>query len=61
MSRPPTVKEDDLRSMELLEEDEGGWAGHHDEVDYTKEVVFEDSSDDESSSRSEKTKKVTAP
>ena len=35
-SRPPTVKADDLRSMELLDEDDGGWAGHHEEVDYSK-------------------------
>ena len=56
VSRPPTVKADDLRSMELPEEDEGGWAGHHEEVDYTKEVVFEDSSDEESPSKSNKTK-----
>ena len=35
-SRPPTVKADDLRSMEVLDEEDGGWAGHHDEVDYTK-------------------------
>ena len=35
-SRPPTVKADDLRSMELLDEDDSGWAGHHEEVDYSK-------------------------
>lgn len=35
-SRPPTVKADDLRSMEALDEEDGGWAGHHEEVDYTK-------------------------
>ena len=35
-SRPPTVKEDDLRNMEVLDDDEGGWAGHHEEVDYSK-------------------------
>lgn len=35
-SRPPTVKADDLRSMEVLDEEDGGWAGHHEEVDYSK-------------------------
>lgn len=35
-SRPPTVKEDDLRNMEVLDDEEGGWAGHHEEVDYSK-------------------------
>ena len=30
------------------DDDDEGWAGHHEEVDYTKEVVFEDSSDEES-------------
>ena len=45
--RPPTVKDHDLQNMDADDDDEG-WAGHHEEVDYTKEVVFEDSSDDES-------------
>ena len=45
--RPPTVKADDLKSMELADGDDEGWAGHHEEVDYTKEVIFSDSSDDE--------------
>ena len=39
-SRPPTVKADDLRSMEVLDEEEGGWAGHHEEVDYSKVRVL---------------------
>ena len=52
VSRPPTVKADDLKSMDMPEDEEGGWAGHHEEVDYTKEVVFEDSSDDEPTGRS---------
>ena len=34
--RPPTVREDDLRNMEVLDDEDGGWAGHHEEVDYTK-------------------------
>ena len=45
--RPPTVKDHDLQNMDADDDDEG-WAGHHEEVDYTKEVVFEDSSDEES-------------
>lgn len=51
VSRPPTVKADDLKSMDVPDEEEGGWAGHHEEVDYTKEVIFSDSSDDESPSK----------
>ena len=38
MTRPIDVPDDD--------EDEG-WAGHHEDIDYSKEVVFEDSSDEE--------------
>ena len=45
---------DDIKSMDV-EEEEGGWAGHHEEVDYSKEVVFSDSSDDDSSGRQSKT------
>ena len=40
---------DDIKSMDVGEEEEGGWAGHHEEVDYSKEVVFSDSSDEEGS------------
>ena len=40
---------DDIKNLEMGEEEEGGWAGHHEEVDYSKEVVFSDSSDEESS------------
>lgn len=47
MPRPPTVKADDLKNMELADDDDEGWAGHHEDVDYTKEVIFSDSSDDE--------------
>ena len=46
--RPPTVKADDLKNMDLADDEDGGWAGHHEEVDYSKEVIFSDSSDDES-------------
>lgn len=53
---------DDIKSMEVGEEEEGGWAGHHEEVDYSKEVVFSDSSDEEGSpkkSHANKGKPVT--
>ena len=43
------VKSEELKNLELPDEDDdvGGWAGYHEEVDYSKKVVFEDSSDDE--------------
>ena len=43
------VKSEELKNLELPEEDDdvGGWAGYHEEVDYSKKVVFDDSSDDE--------------
>ena len=37
-----------------MEEDDEGWAGHQEEVDYTKEVVFEDSSDEDSPKKANK-------
>ena len=52
--RPPTVKADDLKNMELVDDEDGGWAGHHEEVDYTKEVIFSDSSDDEATPKDTK-------
>ena len=57
VSRPPTVRADDLKSMDMPDEEEGGWAGHHEEVDYTKEVIFSDSSDDESGNKLSRAKK----
>ena len=51
VTRPPTVKRDKIKQLDVGEEDEGGWAGHHEEVDYTKEVVFSDSSDEETEGR----------
>ena len=58
LSRPPTVKMDDIKSMEVGEEEEGGWAGHHEEVDYSKEVIFSDSSDEEGSPKKNHTNQV---
>ena len=44
-----------LRDGEGMEEEEDeGWAGHQEEVDYSKEVIFEDSSDDESPKKPKK-------
>ncbi|XP_064396017.1 uncharacterized protein LOC135343023 isoform X5 [Halichondria panicea] len=54
VSRPPTIKADELQQLDVGEEDVGGWAGHHEEVDYSKEVVFSDSSDEESEGRDRK-------
>ncbi len=39
---------------EMEEEEDEGWAGHQEEVDYSKEVVFEDSSDEESPKKPKK-------
>ena len=43
------MKSEELKNLELPDEDDdvGGWAGYHEEVDYSKKVVFNDSSDDE--------------
>ena len=47
VSRPKIVKEEELKNLDLtVDEDDGGWAGHHDEVDYSKEVVFVDSEEE---------------
>ena len=35
-ARPRNAKQEDLHTVEILDEEEGGWAGHHDEVDYSK-------------------------
>jgi len=61
ISRPPTVKMDDIKSMEVGEDEEEGWAGHHEEVDYSKEVVFSDSSDEEGSPKKSRVGKVSPP
>lgn len=39
---------------QLEDEEDDGWAGHQEEVDYTKEVVFEDSSDEDSPKKGSK-------
>ena len=43
--------------MDVADDEEGGWAGHHEEIDYTKEVVFEDSSDEEASPKRDKSRR----
>ena len=35
-AQPPSVKREEPRNLEAMEDDEGGWAGHHEEVDYSK-------------------------
>lgn len=41
------------RSLQQLPDDDEdeGWAGHHEDIDYSKEVVFEDSSDEDDHKR----------
>ena len=46
-----------LRSLQQLpdnDEDEG-WAGHHEDIDYSKEVVFDDSSNEDDHKRRSET------
>ncbi|CAI8013955.1 Long-chain-fatty-acid--CoA ligase 5 [Geodia barretti] len=57
-ARPRNAKQEDLHTVEILDEEEGGWAGHHDEVDYSKEVVFSDSDEEESPKKERKEKKT---
>lgn len=57
----PIVKEDAIKSMDLPEDGDSGWAGHQDEVDYSKKVVFEDSSDEERADGSTKEKRKKEP
>ena len=35
-AHPRNAKQEDLHNVEVLDEEEGGWAGHHEEVDYSK-------------------------
>lgn len=57
----PIVKEDAIKSMDLPEDGDSGWAGHQDEVDYSKKVVFEDSSDEERADGSTREKRKKEP
>ncbi|XP_067172983.1 protein PRRC2A [Apteryx mantelli] len=46
ISRPPVLKQDDLKEFdELDQENDEGWAGAHEEVDYTEKLKFSDEED----------------
>ncbi|XP_077186910.1 protein PRRC2A isoform X2 [Paroedura picta] len=46
VSRPPVLKHDDLKEFdELDQENDEGWAGAHEEVDYTEKLKFSDEED----------------
>jgi hypothetical protein len=57
-AHPRNAKQEDLHNVEVLDEEEGGWAGHHEEVDYSKAVVFSDSDEEESAKKEKKEKKA---
>ncbi|NWZ60904.1 PRC2A protein, partial [Haliaeetus albicilla] len=45
-ARPPVLKQDDLKEFdELDQENDEGWAGAHEEVDYTEKLKFSDEED----------------
>ncbi|XP_024074735.1 protein PRRC2A-like [Terrapene carolina triunguis] len=46
VSRPPVLRQDDLKEFdELDQENDEGWAGAHEEVDYTEKLKFSDEED----------------
>ncbi|XP_062829648.1 protein PRRC2A isoform X2 [Anolis carolinensis] len=46
VGRPPVLKQDDLKEFdELDQENDEGWAGAHEEVDYTEKLKFSDEED----------------
>ncbi|XP_059570292.1 protein PRRC2A isoform X2 [Alligator mississippiensis] len=65
ISRPPVLKQDDLKEFdELDQENDEGWAGAHEEVDYTEKLKFsdeEDGKDSDEEATGEKEKEVEPP
>ncbi|XP_043353116.1 protein PRRC2A isoform X6 [Dermochelys coriacea] len=46
VGRPPVLRQDDLKEFdELDQENDDGWAGAHEEVDYTEKLKFSDEED----------------
>ena len=57
--RPAILKPEDIQAMaDNDEEEEGGWAGAQDEVDYAAKLDFEDFEEDEKSSAEAAAKKL---
>lgn len=59
--RPSVVKDSELRSLDEHKEDaDNGWAGTHEEVDYSAKLQF-DESDDSEDDAPQSNKKTDAP
>ena len=44
--RPATVRPEAIRQMDREEDDESGWAGEQEEVDFNAKLTWDDSDDD---------------
>ncbi|XP_069775564.1 protein PRRC2A-like isoform X3 [Narcine bancroftii] len=52
IKRPSILKQDDLKEFDELEnETDDGWAGAHEEIDYTEKLKFSDEEDDDESEK----------
>ena len=60
--RPSVVKDSELRSLDEHKEDaDNGWAGTHEEVDYSAKLQFDESDDSEDDASSQTSKKKEPP
>ncbi|KAG9470383.1 hypothetical protein GDO78_018024 [Eleutherodactylus coqui] len=61
VSRPSILKQDDLKEFdELDQEADDGWAGAHEEVDYTEKLKFSDDEDGKDTDSEEKRENETS-
>ncbi|XP_068106463.1 protein PRRC2A isoform X3 [Hyperolius riggenbachi] len=59
VSRPSILKQDDLKEFdELDQEADDGWAGAHEEVDYTEKLKFSDDEDGKDTDTEEKSREI---
>ncbi|XP_069602517.1 protein PRRC2A isoform X1 [Ranitomeya imitator] len=62
VSRPSILKQDDLKEFdELDQEADDGWAGAHEEVDYTEKLQFSDDEDGKDTDSEEKSRENQIP